>query len=172
MHNGHRQIINRSPFSRAGEVTVKEKDKNVVLPDKSTTHNMDREFEVPFITFKLTALAEGAVVDPQPDVLDRLIQVRMLDCNQAQLVGESVPLQTVDGYSTYRWTPKQPLLFRRGDSWQIGINGRESFDIAFDGKRKRIDEIRVEVTLEGELLTYAPPQALNTKPAGVESPLG
>jgi hypothetical protein len=59
----------------------------------------------------------------------------------------------------------------RGDCWQITADARESFDIAFDGKRKRIDEIRVEVTFEGELLFYGPVVEVKP-PVGVEAPLG
>jgi hypothetical protein len=168
MQNG-KQIIDRAPFSRAGEVVVSASSKNVALPDKASTHNMDREFEVPFVTFKLTALAEGAVVDPQPNVLDRLIKIRALDANRASLIGDSLPL-TVVGNSVYRWTPPKPLLFRRGDGWQFTFDGRESFDIAYDGKRKRIDEIRVEVTFEGELLTYAYGVTAEATAPDVETP--
>lgn len=42
-------VIERSPFVRSGEVTVRVKDKNVAFPDKATTHNMDRDFEVPHL---------------------------------------------------------------------------------------------------------------------------
>lgn len=164
-------VIDRAAFTRSGEVSVKASDKNVTFPDKASAHNMDRDFEVPFLTFKLTALAEGAVVDPQPDVLDRFIKIRAMDLSRNHPIGDSLPLTKV-GDGVYRWTPPRALLLRRGDSWGIYVDGRESFDIAFDGKRKRIDEIRVEVTFEGELLTYATHMETRTSQQGVEAPLG
>lgn len=180
MQNGKRHVIAREPFSRSGEVIVRapRKDdgipnKGYVIPDKASTHSMDRDFEVTHLTFKLTALAEGAVTDPQPTVLDRLIQVHLLNYNNAQIIGNAVPLQAIDGGSVFYWAPEKPVTMRRGDAWQVSIDGRESFDIAFDGQRKRIDAIRVEVTFEGELLTYGTPEHV-VEPArdGVESPLG
>ena len=163
MQNGQRQVIARETFSRGGEVVVhapRQEDgsttnKGYVLPDKASTHNMDRDFEVTHLTFKLTALANGAVADPQPTILDRLIQVHLLDASRAQIVGNNVPLRIVDDESVFQWKPEKPFTMRRGDSWQITIDGRESFDIAFDGKRKRVDAIRVEVAFEGDLLTYS-----------------
>lgn len=166
-------VIDRAPFTRGGEVIVKAGEKNVTFPDNASTHNMDRDFEVPFLTFKLTALAEGAVCDPQPDVLDRLIKIRATDQSRNHPLGNALPLIAV-GDGVYRWTPQKPFTLVRGDTWGIHVEGRESFDIAFDGKRRRIDQIRVEVTFEGELLTYATnwQQPAPTKDAGVESPLG
>jgi hypothetical protein len=93
-----------------------------------------------------------------------------MDNSRAQLVGDAVSLQVVDGQSTFRWTPEKPVTLRRGDSWQVSINGRESFDIAFDGQRKRLDAIRVEVIFEGELLTYGP-EITDKKPFEGEAPL-
>lgn len=162
-------VIDRSPFARSGEVIVEAKHQNVVFPDVAVSHNMDRDFEVPYLTFKLTALAEGAVCDPQPNVLDRFIKVRALDASRGLHVGNSLPLVEV-GEGVYRWTPPRPLLLRRGDSWSVCIDARETFDVAFDGKRKRIDAIRVEMTFEGELLMYAA-RGEYKKPFEGEAPL-
>lgn len=172
MQNGQvqRHIIDRAPYTRSGEVTVKASSKGNVVPDRSTSHNMDRDFEVPYLTFKFTALAEGAVTDPQPDVLDRLVKIKALDHARNHPIGDSLPLTNVDENGTYRWTPRSPLLLRRGDAFQIQVDARESFDIAFDGKRLRVDEIRVEVTFEGELLTYGVVPADKSKFEG-EAPL-
>lgn len=171
-------VIDRSPFARSGEVIVraprtKEEgpNKGYVIPDKACTHSMDRDFEVTHLTFKLTALAEGAVADPQPTVLDRLIQVHLQSNHNMQVIGNAVPLKTVDSAGIFRWAPEKPVTMRRGDAWTIAIDGRDSFDIAFNGQRKRIDAIRVEVTFEGELLTYATNWQA-PKAAGVENPLG
>lgn len=177
-------VIAREPFSRSGEVVVraprtKEEgpNKGYVIPDKACTHNMDRDFEVTHLTFKLTALADGAVTDPQPSVLDRLIQIHLSDLSRNQVIGNAVPLRAVDDESVFRWAPEKPVTMRRGDAWQITIDGRESFDIAFDGQRKRVDAIRVEVAFEGELLLYATTAHRPTIPGepskiGVENPLG
>jgi len=166
--NGKRHVIERSPFNRSGEVIVKANEKGHVIPDSGTTHNMDRDFEVPHLTFKLTALADGAVCDPQPDVLDRFIKIDILDASRNEPVGAVVLTAVGDG--VYRWIPRVPITLRRGDYWRIQVNSRESFDIAFDGSRKRLDAIRVEVTFEGELLRYAPYTEAHT--VGVEAPLG
>ncbi len=170
MQNGHRQIIDRAAFTRSGEVVVAVKQTNIAFPDKASAHNMDRPFEVPFLTFKLTALADGAICDPQPDVLDRFVKIRAIDLGRNHPLGDSLPLVAV-GDGVYRWTPQKPFTLQRGDGWGIYVDARESFDVAFDGKRLRIDAIRVEVTFEGELLTYGypPPEA---KATGVENPLG
>jgi len=164
--NGKRHVIERSPFNRSGEVIVKANERGVV-PESGTIHNMDRDFEVPYLTFKLTALADGAVCDPQPDVLDRFIKIDILDASRNEPVGPIVLTAIGDG--VYRWTPRAPITLRRGDYWRVQVYGRESFDVAFDGQRKRLDAIRVEVTFEGELLRYA---IVVEKGAGVEAPLG
>jgi len=171
MSNGEQQmIIDRAPFTRSGEVTVSAKQKNVAFSGESTTHNMDRDFEVPHLTFKLTALAKGAVCDPQPDVLDRLFQVRAINVSTSHWVGNALPLTRVsDGI--YRWAPIKSFVFRRGDSMSICVDARDSFDIAFDGKRRNVDEIRVELAFEGELLTYAQRSSAMSD-VGVEAPLG
>lgn len=168
MQNEKRYIINRSPFNRSGEAIVKANERGVVIPDSGTTHNMDRDFEVPHLTFKLTALADDAVCDPQPDVLDRFIKIDVLDASRNEPVGNIALTAVGDG--VYRWTPRTPIMLRRGDYWRIQITGRESFDIAFDGQRKRLDAIRVEVTFEGELLTYG--AYVDVPIVGVEAPLG
>ncbi len=145
------QVIDRAPFVKAGEVIVRAGNKAQSI---DVEHAMDRPFEVPTIIFKLAALAEGAVVDPQPSVLDRLVKVSVFDVGRNHPVGNSLALQPLDDAGTYQWTPAKPFQLRRGDTLQILVDGRESFDIAFNGARKRIDAIRVEATLEGALLTY------------------
>jgi len=177
MQNGKHHVIGREHFSRSGEVVVKAATNGYVIPDKACTHMMDKDFEVTHLTFKFTALAEGAVTDPQPTVLDRLVRIHLSSNHNAQTIGNAVPLRVVDGGSTFRWVPEKPITLRRGDAWAVSIDGRESFDIAFDGQRKRIDQIRVEVTFEGELLMYGQPEyrpTVSVEPAkdGVEAPLG
>lgn len=152
MQNG-KPVVDRDPFTRSGEVTVKAGEK-IVFPDKTGLHSMYQDFEVSSILFKFTALAEGAVCDVQPPILDRLIKISAHDAARNRNIGESLPLQVVDGHSTFRWTPKQPLLLRHGDCIMLDARARESFDVAIDGKRKRIDQIRVEATFDGDLLTY------------------
>lgn len=169
--NSTRPIIDRTPFTRTGEVIVRAKDQNIAIPDKACTHNMDRDFEVPYLTVKLTALAKNAVCDPQPEVLDRFIKVRAIDASRNLPMGDSVPLVSYGLNGVYRWTPKQPFLMRRGDCWCIYIDARESFDVAFDGKHKKIDAIRVEVIFEGELLFYGLPGDVKPSVVGVESPI-
>lgn len=175
MNNGNgnykRIVESRSPFTRSGEVVVRAKDQ-VVIPDKACTHNMDRDFEVPYLTVKLTALAKGAVCDVQPEVLDRFIALNVMDLSRNLPMGDSVPLVAHGLNNVYRWTPTEPFLIRRGDSWRIAVHARESFEIAYDGKRKKVDAIRVEVTFDGDLLYYATPMEYAPKMAGVEAPLG
>lgn len=151
--NGQRHVIDRVDYSRSGEILIKAGPQNLQLDEKVGTFNLDRTFEVAFLTFKLTALADGAVVDPQPSTLDRFIKIRALDATRNSPIGD-LPLVAV-GDGSYRWTPQRPLLFDRGDCWLIWCISRESFDLAVDGKRKRVDQIRVEISFDGELLRYA-----------------
>lgn len=155
VHNGQRlTVVERNPFTRAGEVLVKAGEK-IRFADKVGQHSMYQDFEVSSILFKFTALAEGAVCDVQPSILDRLVKIDAHNAAMNQNIGESLPLQVVDGHSTFRWTPKQPLIQRRGDCVILNVSARESFDVTIDGKRRRIDQIRIEATFDGELLTYA-----------------
>jgi len=148
------QVIDRSAFVKAGETIARASLKGQII---NVEHNMDRPFEVPIILFKLTALAEGAIVDPQPSILDRLVKISVLDVGRNHPIGGALLLQAMDSQGTYGWEPTKPFKLHRGDALQFVVDGRESFYIAFDGLRKRIDAIRVEATLEGALLTYAPP---------------
>lgn len=168
MHNGQPVVIARSSFTRSGEVVVRAKDQNVVFPDAAVTHNLDRDFEASHLTLRFTALADDAICDPQPTGLDRFVKIRMIDVTHSTWVGNNLPLVRVsDGL--YRWMPFKPFLFKRGDAVSVCVDARDSFDIAYEGKRRRIDAIRIELSFEGELLTYAVPQV---RDVGVEAPLG
>jgi len=144
--------IDRAPFTKRGEVVVRQKE-TLLVPERGTTHVMDKTFEVASIVVTLTALAEDAVCDPQPTVLDRLLTIEVTDTRRGQPLG--VINLAADGPGVYYWNPRQPIGMHRGDALQFRVVGRDSFDIAFDGVRKRIDAIRVEVALEGELVQYA-----------------
>lgn len=141
--------IDRVPFNKRGEVVVRQKETDTVV----ASHTMDKLFEVSSIVVTLTALAENAVCDPQPTVLDRLISIEVTDPGRAQSLGVLV-LSAETGPGVYFWSPKKPIVMQHNDALQFRVIGRDSFDIAFDGARKRIDAIRVEVTLEGELVEY------------------
>jgi hypothetical protein len=159
-------ITLRLPFNRTGEVILKAGAKNVTFPAEAFTFNHDKPFELAFVTFKLTALAENAVCDPQPNVLDRLITVRMQDSYRLHPVGNLTLMSIGDG--VFRWTPLKPMQLHRGTVLQLSVDGRDMFDVAFDGARKRIHEIRVEATMEGEQLVLGP----RPSNVGVEAPLG
>lgn len=147
--------IDRAPFTKRGEVVVRQKE-TLLVPERGMTHAMDKTFEVAAIVVTLTALAEGAVCDPQPTVLDRLLTIEVMDMGRNQPIGTLILApESPEGTGVYCWTLKKPIVMRRGDALQFRVVGRDSFDVAFDGVRKRIDAIRVEVALEGELVQYA-----------------
>lgn len=144
--------VDRAPFNKRGEVVVHQKE-IAHIDDRATTHVMKKPFEVSSIVVTLTALAENAVCDPQPTVLDRLIYIEVMDPGRNQSLGVLV-LSPENGPGVYFWSPKRPIVMQHNDTLQFRVVGRDSFDIAFDGARKRIDAIRVEVALEGELVEY------------------
>jgi hypothetical protein len=152
-----RQIIWRSPYTKSSEVVIGPNTKGTLFDERTTTHQMDKHFEVPFFTFKLTALHDKAVLDPQPDVLDHLIVISGLNTNQNERLGELLLVRT--GKGIYRWTPPKPFLMQRGDAFQIQIDTRDFATVPLHNNgesRKAIHQIRVEMKLEGELFVYAP----------------
>lgn len=152
MQNGEAQEVSREPYNSHGEVVVRAGSKAIV-EHENTTNRQNGTWEVDCITFTLTALAGGAVCDPQPDVLDRLIKVLCVHVGANHIVG-ALSLVSI-GLGVYQWTTDKPFKLERLDGLQISIDGRESFDIAYDGQKKRIDAIRVEVSLEGLVVKYA-----------------
>lgn len=147
MHGVQCKGVARESYTRSAEVTIKAQ-KSLC---KVISHDVDKDLEVPYVTFKLTALADGAVADPQPRVLDRFFKVRITDNSRAHSFGDSLLLVPITD-SVCRWTPKAPLILQRGVELEFSFVGCASFDIAFHGQRRCIDEIRIEVALEGEFL--------------------
>ena len=65
-----RKITFRMPRTESVELTVNANDKPVL---GEISNGTDRPFEISRLTVKLTALADGAIPDQQPLILDRLI---------------------------------------------------------------------------------------------------
>lgn len=170
-HYTGRPVILRTPRNESIEFVVKANEKTVV---GEINNNMDKLFEVPRVLVKLTALADGVVVDPQPTVLDRLIKFGLNDLSLNERVAATqredvkrtsgLPLRHVAD-TTYEWVPESTVVLWRSSALQFEITPRESFIIAWRGERRNIDAIRVEITLDGDNCHLG-------EPRGVENPLG
>lgn len=171
-HYFTRPVSLRVPRNESIENVVKANDKTVV---GEIVNNQDKLFEVSRVLVKLTALADGFVVDPQPSVLDRLVKVGLVHLSMNERVASTVredvkrtsglPLRHVAD-TTYEWTPETMFTLWRGDTLQFEITPRESFQIAYRGERRAVDAIRVEITLDGDNCHLAEAKV------GVENPLG
>jgi hypothetical protein len=146
--NNH-PVIYRSPYSISDDAVVEEGYASELI---ELTNKTEHPFEVSHVAFKLTALAQSAIADPQPTVLDRLITVTGGRFDRDEDFGDNLVLHSADGAGLFYWTA-QPTVLAQGDSIAFRVHGKKSFVIAHEGRQKRVDEIHVEITLEGELLS-------------------
>lgn len=182
-HYIDRPITMRLPRTESVEFAVRANDKPHV---GEINNNQDKIFEVARVTVKLTALADGAIPDPQPAVLDRLIKIGLTNLSNNERVATAVraevnkasglPLRQVTD-STFEWIPTEPIVLWRGEALEFQVVPRgtpksaatdapQMFLITFRNERREIDAVRVEITIEGDNCV------LGNKAVGVENPLG
>lgn len=178
-HYTGKRITYRGNLTLSSEIIVHAN--TVPMAPIEIHYQQDKPFEVLHVTVKLTALADGAVCDPQPSVLDRLLKIGAMNFGTVETYAHAqraqttatcgLPLQQLDG-STFRWTPTETIWLRRGEALQFTVAPRESFVIAMDGRKLEVDQIRVEITVEGDACVMADKEYRPTVPVGVEAPLG
>lgn len=159
------KVCAQIPHTMSTEVVVHENAPHVKTGDESLVHRMDKPFRVHQIVLRLTALDEhGAVIDPQPTVLDRFITMRLFDSNANELIANGLPFRQLSGGELV-WTPMPLLLMRRAECLEPIFHGRESFAItgvntqafAITGVRTQVKAIRVQISLEGVVLLLESP---------------
>jgi hypothetical protein len=168
----NREITFRLPRTEAIEFVVRADDKPHL---GEIVNNQDKIFEIARVTVKFTALADAAVPDPQPTVLDRLIKIGLQNFSNCERIASAqredvkrasgLPLRRVTD-STFEWVPTEPIVLWRSEALQFEAVPRESFQITVRNERREIDAIRVEITIEGDNCI------LGEKKVGVEAPLG
>jgi hypothetical protein len=181
-HYVGRPVTMRLPRTESVEFTVRANDKPHL---GEICNNQDKIFEVVRVTVKLTALADGAVPDPQPSVLDRLVKIGLTDISKNERIASAqredlkraggLPLRQVTD-STFEWIPTEPIAFWRSEGLEFQVVPRgtpkstaadapQMFLITFRNERREIDAVRIEITIEGA-------NCILGDKAGVENPLG
>jgi len=153
-----RQIITRLPYVMSTEVHVHADAKGIPATAGDLMHRVDKPFDVQEIVLRLTALdAHGAVIDPQPTVLDRFVTMRLTDISKNERIANDLPFRRLPGGEVV-WAPKSPLIVCRAEGFEA-VFDCESFTIAgrlYSNPLTQIEAIRIRLSLEGETLILAP----------------
>jgi hypothetical protein len=149
-----RQIDLRAQYTKTATIVVREGDKSTRMKDSDLVHGMDRPFDVQEIVLRLTALDEqGAVIDPQPTVLDRMITMRFFDVCKNERIANDLPFRRLPSGEII-WVPRSPLVMHRHEAFEALFEARESFAIA--GAKVAVKAIEIRLSPEGETLVFAP----------------
>jgi hypothetical protein len=149
-----RQVSFRLPYTKTATITVREGDKDTRTKDSDLVHGMDKPFDVQEVVLRLTALDEqGAVIDPQPTVLDRMIRMQFFDASKNERIATDLPFRRLPSGEII-WVPRSPLVVCRAEAFAAIFEARTSFAIA--GARVAVKAIEIRLSLEGETLVFVP----------------
>ncbi|MGH2725938.1 MAG: hypothetical protein ACRDKS_03075 [Actinomycetota bacterium] len=161
-HWAGRRITQRLPYTMSSEVVVPENTRGIQVKDGDLIHRMDKPFDVQGVVLRLTALdAQGAVIDPQPTVLDHFITMRFSDMSKNDRIANDLPFRRLPG-GEVTWSPRSPLVMHRAECFEAIFDGRESFATAGALISMSVKAIRIRLSLEGETLCLAPPMEVRT----------
>ena len=155
-----RVVIGAQPYAITAEDHVKATAEigAQAIKQLMLLHQMDRPFEVAQLRMQLTAKNHsGALLNPQPTILDRLIRARLWNISTNVEISKSLVFAYADG--VYTWTPEEHFLLWRGEGLECAVVATEAFHLY------NIESILVRLSLEGVALMVAPP-SLEERPHG------
>lgn len=153
-----RQILQRIPYTLAGEFTMTTLLQNQQYPDATFQNNVNKPFEIHRMIPRIYAFSDGAMVVTQPDqeLLLGLIRARISDLGLDQLITKSATIlgTLLKGSSERTWEWAEPHYLPNNAQLQVVLDA-----LAFPTFNPVATQLRVCITFEGFLLVLGTPVA-------------